>query len=142
MADAIKTESIDELVAFLVRKLRDPKKTEFIKKIHESTKEVDTNRVCELFDEWMNSEVCGKTFSKSIRRKACSLGEHDCERFAILFALDVSYSSCINCYCFSCLPYLSGKIEKKLFNLAYNEMIIGMRLELISIIDKITEEPC
>lgn len=64
MADAIKTESIDELVAFLVSKLPDPEKTEFITEVHEKIKcieemwEEDVGRiVCEKFDEWMDSKL-------------------------------------------------------------------------------------
>lgn len=64
MADAIKTESIDELVAFLVSKLPDPEKTQFITEVHEKIKYIEEEDwedvgggVCEKFDEWMDSKL-------------------------------------------------------------------------------------
>ena len=64
MADAIKTESIDELVAFLVSKLPDPQKTEFITEVHEKIKYIEEEGwenvggiVCKKFDEWMDSKL-------------------------------------------------------------------------------------
>lgn len=64
MGIPLKTESIDELVAFLVSKLPDPEKTEFITEVHEKIKCIEEmweedvgGFVCEKFNEWMHSEL-------------------------------------------------------------------------------------
>ena len=61
MEDAIKTESLDELLTFLTRNLSVQEKTEFIEEIQKKTKYIeddfDQDEVCERFDEWIDSEL-------------------------------------------------------------------------------------
>jgi hypothetical protein len=115
MADAIKTESIDELVAFLVSQLPDPEKTEFITEVHEKIKCIEEmweedvgGIVCEKFNEWMHSDDKFKGYLHAYGAPNPGLG------------LDL--------------------FREKLFEFSYNSVLSGMRNQLLSLLDDIISE--
>jgi len=102
MEDAIKTESIDELLTFLTRNLSVQEKTEFIEEIQKKTKYIeddfDQDEVCERFDEWIDSELKHIPItSVEIDCKTDLPIAHTYERFAVLISTaEFSYNSALS----------------------------------------------
>ena len=156
MGIPLKTESIDELVAFLVSKLPDPEKTKFItefhKKIKDKERHINMDLMCHQFNLWMESELAGLAFTSELAGLAfteemfgrfdVSLFSANHERFSVLRAAFPLFKAYGNLRFH--LPNYGSTIDvesvrEKLFGLAYNSVLRSMCNKLLFIIDNIDE---
>ena len=147
MGIPLKTESIDELVAFLVSQLSDPEKTKFITEFHQKIKDkerhINMDLMCHQFNLWMESELAGLAFTEEMfGRFDVSLFSANHERFSVLRAAFPLFKAYENLRFY--LPNYGNTINvesvrEKLFRLSYNSVLRTMCNKLMSIIDNIDE---